>query len=67
MSDTSPEIQKKITEKYMNLSGFERLQIGSSMFETAKKIVEYSLPKGLSESEKKINYFCDSMDMNFRR
>jgi len=57
MNDTSPEIQKKLFDKYMSLSGFERLQIGSSMFETAKKIAEYSLPKGLSESEKKIQLF----------
>ena len=45
MNDTSPEIQKKLTQKYMSLSGFERLQIGSSMFESAKKIAEYSLQK----------------------
>ena len=38
MNDTSPEIPKKIFDKYMSLSGFERLQIGSSMFESAKKM-----------------------------
>ncbi len=57
MNDTSPEIQKRLTEKYMSLSGFERVQIGSSMFESAKKIAEYSLPKDLSEKEKKIQLF----------
>lgn len=44
-----------LREKYMSLSGFERVQIGSSMFESAKKIVEYSLPKDLSELEKDSN------------
>ncbi|MBK6608402.1 MAG: hypothetical protein IPG24_23700 [Leptospiraceae bacterium] len=57
MNDTSPEIEKMLREKYMSLSGFERVQIGSSMFESAKKIVEYSLPKDLSELEKKIQMF----------
>lgn len=57
MNDTSPEIQKKLAQKYMSLSGFERVQIGSSMFESAKKIAEYSLPKDLSELEKKIQLF----------
>ncbi len=57
MNDTSPEIQKMLKEKYMNLSGFERVQIGSSMFESAKKIAEYSLRKDLSELEKKIQLF----------
>ena len=67
MNDTSPEIPKKIFDKYMSLSGFERLQIGSSMFESAKKNAEYSLPKDLSELEKKFNLFLDSMGMNFRK
>ena len=57
MNDTSPEIEKMLREKYMSLSGFERVQIGSSMFESAKKIVEYSLPKELSQLEKKIQMF----------
>lgn len=57
MNDTSPEIEKMLREKYMSLSGFERVQIGSSMFESAKKIVEYSLPKDLSQLEKKIQMF----------
>lgn len=57
MNDTSPEIEKMLREKYMSLSGFERVQIGSSMFESAKKIVESSLPKELAPVEKKIQMF----------
>lgn len=38
MNDTSPGIEKMLREKYMSLSGFERVQIGSSMFESAKKL-----------------------------
>ena len=67
MNDTSPEIQKKLTQKYMSLSGFERLQIGSSMFESAKKIAEYSLPKDLPELEKKFNFSFDFTVMSFRK
>jgi hypothetical protein len=57
MNDTSPEIEKMVRLKYMSLSGFERVQIGSSMFESAKKIVESSLPKELPPVEKKIQMF----------
>ena len=57
MNDTSPEIEKMLRVKYMSLSGFERVQIGSSMFESAKKIVESSLPKELPPVEKKIQMF----------
>ena len=57
MNDTSPEIEKMLRVKYMSLSGFERVQIGSSMFESAKKIVESSLPKELAPVEKKIQMF----------
>ncbi|HNI89351.1 MAG TPA: hypothetical protein PKX55_14425 [Leptospiraceae bacterium] len=57
MNDTSPEIESMLRKKYMSLSGWERVQIGSSMFDAAKKIVEYSLPKNLSEKEKKIQMF----------
>ncbi len=57
MNDTSPVIEKMLRVKYMSLSGFERVQIGSSMFESAKKIVESSLPKELAPVEKKIQMF----------
>ena len=45
MNDTSPEIEKMLRVKYMSLSGFERVQIGNTMFESTKKIVEYSLQR----------------------
>ena len=57
MKDTSPEIEILLEEKYRRMSGFEKIKIASDMFESALKIVRASLPKGLSESEKKIACF----------
>jgi len=45
MNDTPPEIEKKIHEMMMARSGAERLIMGSSMFDAARRIVLASLPK----------------------
>ena len=37
----------------MAKSGAERVKMGVSMFETAKKFIEASLPEGLTEAEKR--------------
>lgn len=57
MNDTSPEIQKKIEEIYKNKSGEEKLLIALSMFETARELVIASLPKELSEKERRRELF----------
>jgi len=44
MNDTSPEIEKIVTDKMKRLSGEERLKMGASMFDMAKKMVLVSLP-----------------------
>jgi hypothetical protein len=53
MKDTTPEIEKKYRQMLMAKSGAERVKMGVSMFETAKKFVEASLPEGLSEEDKR--------------
>ncbi|MCF7911905.1 MAG: hypothetical protein K9M99_05220 [Candidatus Cloacimonetes bacterium] len=53
MNDTSKEIEKIYRKMLMAKSGAERVKMGVSMFETAKKFVEASLPEGLSEEEKR--------------
>jgi hypothetical protein len=53
MKDTTAEIEKKYREMLMAKSGEERFLMGISMFVTAKKIVEASLPVGLTPKEKR--------------
>jgi hypothetical protein len=53
MKDTSPEIEEKVRELMMARSGAERLAMGSSMFDAARKVVLASLPKDLPDEELK--------------
>ena len=57
MTDTTPEIEKKIHEMMMARSGAERLIMGSSMFDSARRIVLASLPRDLSDEELKRRLF----------
>jgi hypothetical protein len=57
MNDTTPEIEKKVHEMMMARSGAERLIMGSSMFDAARRIVLASLPKDLSDEELKRRLF----------
>ena len=43
MNDTSPKIEKMMTDRMKLLSGEERLKMGASMFDTAKQLVIASL------------------------
>ncbi len=54
MSDTSPEMERVVNERYRQMTPDQRIRIASSMFETARKIVESSLPPGLSRSERRL-------------
>ncbi|HYE71706.1 MAG TPA: hypothetical protein VEF04_00185 [Blastocatellia bacterium] len=51
MNDTSPEIEKLFREMIMARSGAERVQMGTEMFEAARKIILASFPPGLSQDE----------------
>ena len=51
MNDTMPEIESRLDELYEGKSGEEKLLICLKMFETAREIVIFSLPKNISERE----------------
>jgi len=54
MSDTSPKMERIVSERYRQMSADERVRIASAMFETARKIVESSLPAGMSRKERRL-------------
>jgi len=54
MNDTAPDIQQLITARYRNMTPDRRMRIASSMFETARAIVESSLPAGLTGAERRL-------------
>lgn len=54
MNDTSPEMERIVAERYRQKSPDERMRIAASMFETARKIVESSLPAGMSRKERRL-------------
>ena len=53
MNDTTPEIEKMVRDRYMQMTGEERFLIGIQMFDTARAIVLSSFPKNLSKQEKR--------------
>jgi hypothetical protein len=53
MKDTPPEIERIMRDKLMALSGEERFVMGARMFDSAREMVKASLPKGLSETERR--------------
>jgi len=53
VTDTSPEIERMVRNKIMARSGEERFIIGAEMFESAREMVKASLPKNLSETERR--------------
>ena len=56
MNDTSPEIDRLIEERYQRMTPYERMKIASSMFETARAIVEASIPMTLSYRERRLAF-----------
>jgi hypothetical protein len=56
MNDTSPKIAAMVAERHRRLTPDERIRIASSMFETARAIVESSLPANLSRRERRLAY-----------
>ncbi len=53
MNDTTPEVSDYVHARYAAMSAEERFLIGIKMFDTARAIVEASLPTGLSETERR--------------
>ena len=54
MSDTSPEFQKMVDDRYRTMSPEQRVRLCSQMYDTARQIVESSLPPGLSREERRL-------------
>ncbi|MBS1787801.1 MAG: hypothetical protein JST85_08770 [Acidobacteria bacterium] len=51
MNDTSPEIAQMVRERMLARSSDERLQMGSQMFDVARKMILASFPPGLNDME----------------
>ena len=56
MNDTSPEVAALVAERHRQMTPEERMRIASSMFDTARGIVESSLPPNLSRRERRLAY-----------
>jgi hypothetical protein len=56
VNDTSPEMEKMVTERYKLMSPDQRMRIASSMFETARAIIESSLPLTLTRRERRLAF-----------
>ena len=57
MTDTTPEVEKKMREMIMARTGAERLMMVASMSDAARAIVVASLPEHLSPDELKRRLF----------
>lgn len=53
MSDTAPEIDKILQQRFQAMSGSERALMALQMFETAQRIVLSSLPASVGEGERR--------------
>ena len=54
MNDTSGEMERMVTERYRRMTPDQRIRIASSMFETARAIVESSLPSNLTRRDRRL-------------
>ena len=53
MNDTAPEFEKLVRERLLALAPAERVNMCADMFETARALVEASLPTGLDPIERR--------------
>ena len=54
MNDTSETIAHLVTERHRAMTPEQRMQAAASMYDTARAIVEASLPAGLSPAERRL-------------
>ncbi len=47
MQDTTPEFRRLMLERLLRLAPHERVRLCTEMFETARQLIEASLPQGL--------------------
>ena len=53
MRDTTPEFQRFVDAQFQRLSPAERVRLCTEMFDTARILIESSLPANLSAYERK--------------
>jgi len=51
MNDTSESVNRQFREMLMKKSGAKRLEMGASMFDSARRMMLASFPEGLSSQE----------------
>jgi hypothetical protein len=56
MNDTSPKVAALVADHHRQMTPDERMRIASSMFDTARAIVESSLPLSLTRRERRLAY-----------
>jgi hypothetical protein len=54
MNDTTPKIAKLIARRHAEMSPEDRMKIASDMFDTARKIIDSSLPNTLSRRDRRL-------------
>jgi len=54
MNDTAPSVARLVADRYQAMSPSERCIAAAAMFETARAIVESSLPGGLTEEQRRL-------------
>ena len=53
MNDTTDTVARLVRERYAAMAPAERMQIAASMYDTARTIVESSLPPGLTGPQRR--------------
>jgi hypothetical protein len=53
MQDTTPEFRRRVEEGYARMAPEERVRICSEMFDTARALVESSMPEDLDPVERR--------------
>ena len=53
MNDTSAAVEQLVSERYASMTPEQRMRVAASMYETARSIVESSLPSGLTIEQKR--------------
>ena len=56
MNDISPEKDRLIEARYQRMTPYERTKFASPMFETARALVESSIPTTLSDRERRLEF-----------
>jgi hypothetical protein len=54
MNDTPAKFSVVVRERHARMSADERMQIASDMFDTARNIIESSLPETLSRRDRRL-------------